>query len=117
MLITVCKSKIHRATVTDCNLDYEGSISIDADLIRLADLVPYEKVQVLNLNNGERLETYVIEEEAGSGIVALNGAAARKGEKGDLVIIIGYGQIDKSEAEWLKPVVIRVDGNNKPIKP
>jgi len=115
MLITVCKSKIHRATITDCSLDYKGSISIDADLMKWAELVPYERVQVVNLNNGERLETYVIEDKAGSGTVALNGPAARKGQKGDLVIIIAYGLIDKGEAEWLKPVVVRVDSNNKPI--
>ena len=115
MLISVCKSKIHRATVTDCDLNYVGSISIDSDLIKLADLVPYEKVQVANINNGERFETYVIEAEAGSGTIALNGAAARKGAKGDLVIIIAYGLIAKSEAAQLKPAIVHVDTDNKPL--
>mgnify|MGYP001111154796 CR=1 FL=1 len=117
MLITICKSKIHRATVTDCSLNYVGSISIDADLIKKAGLVPYEKVQVANINNGERFETYVIEAPAGSGTVALNGAAARKGDKGDLVIIIAYGHIDREEAAGFKPAVVHVDSNNKPIEP
>ncbi|HUV31797.1 MAG TPA: aspartate 1-decarboxylase [Acidobacteriota bacterium] len=114
MLISVCKSKIHRVTITDCNRDYVGSISIDADLIKRADLVPYEKVLVANVTNGERFETYVLEAEPGSGTVALNGAAARKGDRGDLVIIIAYGLVDKSEASGFKPVIVHVDGNNKP---
>lgn len=116
MMITLCKSKIHRATLTDANLDYVGSITIDADLMRLADLVPYEKVQVANINNGERFETYVIEGEPGSGVVALNGAAARKGQVGDLVIIIAYGHFDKAEASGFKPKVVHVDTNNRPTK-
>ena len=114
MLITLCKSKIHRATLTDANLDYVGSITIDANLMRLADLVPYEKVQVANINNGERFETYVIEGEPGSGVIALNGAAARKGQTGDLVIIIAYGHFDKAEAAGFKPKVVHVDANNRP---
>jgi aspartate 1-decarboxylase len=117
MLITVCKSKIHRATVTDCSLNYIGSISIDADLIKKAGLVPYEKVQVANINNGKRFETYVMEAPAGSGTVALNGAAARKGDKGDLVIIIAYGHIDRGEAAGFKPAIVHVDSNNKPTEP
>ena len=115
MLISVCKSKIHRATVSDCDLNYVGSISIDSDLIKLADLVPFEKVVVANINNGERFETYVIEAEAGSGTIGLNGAAARKGAKGDLVIIIAYGLIDKSDAAQLKPAIVHVDTDNKPL--
>ncbi len=114
MLITVCKSKIHRATITDANLDYVGSITIDTDLIKRADLIPFEKVQVANINNGERFETYVIEGEAGSGTIALNGAAARKGNIGDLVIIIAYGHLEKSEAVDYKPTVVHVDKNNRP---
>jgi len=114
MLITVCKSKIHRATVTDANLDYVGSITIDADLIRRADLIPFEKVQVANISNGERFETYVIEGKAGSGVIALNGAAAHKGNIGDLVIIIAYGHIEKDKATGYKPAVVHVDKNNKP---
>ncbi|UCC44230.1 MAG: aspartate 1-decarboxylase [Candidatus Zixiibacteriota bacterium] len=116
MFITVCKSKIHRATVTDGNLDYVGSISIDSNLIKLADLVPYEKVQVANVTNGERFETYVIEAEAGSGTIALNGAAAHKGSKGDTVIIIAYGIIAESEKAGFEPVVVHVDSRNKPIQ-
>lgn len=114
MLITVCKSKIHRATVTDANMDYVGSITIDADLIKKADLIPFEKVQVANISNGERFETYVIEGEAGSGVIALNGAAARKGNIGDLVIIIAYGHLEKDQAANYKPSVVHVDKNNKP---
>jgi aspartate 1-decarboxylase len=117
MLITVCKSKIHRATVTDANLDYVGSISIDEDLIKAADLVEFEKVQIANINNGERFETYVIKGEAGSGSITLNGAAARKCQIGDLIIIIAYGHIEKSEAASFKPTVVHVDKNNKPINP
>ena len=115
MLITICKSKIHRATITDANLEYVGSITIDADLIRLADLVPFEKVQVANISNGERFETYVIEGEAGSGIIGLNGAAARKGSIGDLIIIIAYGHIGKEMAEGFKPAIVHVDNDNRPL--
>lgn len=114
MLITVCKSKIHRATITDGDLDYVGSISIDADLMKLADLIPYEKVQVANINNGERFETYVIEAPGGSGTIALNGAAARKGEKGDLVIIIAYAHMERSEAKSFSPSIVHVDTANRP---
>lgn len=116
MLITVCKSKIHRATITDANLDYVGSITIDSDLMKAADLIPYEKVQIANIANGERFETYVIEGEAGSGTIALNGAAARKGQKGDLIIIIAYGHLEKEEAAGYQPAVVHVDINNKPVR-
>ncbi|MEA2031028.1 MAG: aspartate 1-decarboxylase [candidate division Zixibacteria bacterium] len=115
MLLTVCKSKIHRATITDANLNYVGSITIDSDLIKAADLIPYEKVQIANISNGERFETYVIEGEAGSGVIALNGAAARKGSIGDLIIIIAYGGMDKSEAADFKPAIVYVDSNNRPV--
>ena len=117
MLIEICKSKIHRATITDANINYMGSITIDAELMRLADLVPYEKVQVANISNGERFETYVIEGRAGSGDIALNGAAARKGSPGDLIIIIAYGQIDKAEAAGFRPAIVYVDAANRPVKP
>ncbi len=117
MKITVCKSKIHRATITDCSLDYIGSMTIDENLMKAADLVEYEKIEVANINNGERFATYVIKGEAGSGVIALNGAAARKGEIGDLVIIIAYGQIDQSEGPSWKPSVVFVDKSNKPVKP
>jgi aspartate 1-decarboxylase len=113
MLIAVCKSKIHRATITDADLNYVGSISIDRDLIDSADLIPFEKVQVANISNGERFETYVIEAPAGSGTIALNGAAARKGNIGDLVIVIAYGYIEKSESRGYEPKIVHVDQNNK----
>ena len=116
MLVTVLKSKIHRATITDANLNYVGSITIDADLIRRADLVPWEKVLVVNVSNGERFETYVIEGETGSGVIALNGAAARKGAVGDFVIILAFGHIEKEKAAEFKPFVVHVDKNNKPIE-
>jgi aspartate 1-decarboxylase len=116
MLITVFKSKIHRATVTDANLNYEGSITIDSDLIRLADLIPFEQVQVADINNGERFETYVIPGKSGSGEIILNGAAARKVAIGDLVIIIAYAQIEKDKAASFKPVIVHVDEKNRPTK-
>ena len=115
MLISVCKSKIHRATVTDCDLNYVGSISIDTQLMKLADLVPFEKVLVANVNNGERFESYVIEAKAGSGSIALNGAAARKGAKGDIVIILAFGLVEKGEAAGLKPTIVLVDSHNKAL--
>lgn len=116
MLITVCKSKIHRATITNANLDYVGSITIDYDLMKAADLVEFEKVQVANISNGNRFETYVIKGEAGSGTIGLNGAAARLGKVGELVIIIAYGHIDKSEADSINPALVIVDKDNKQIK-
>ena len=112
MLITVCKSKIHRATITDADLNYVGSISIDRNLMDAANLIEYEKVQIANISNGERLETYVIEAPAGSGTIALNGAAARKGSKGDLIIIIAYGHFHKEELEGFEPSIVHVDSSN-----
>ena len=114
MLISVCKSKIHRATITDANLNYVGSLTIDEELMQAADLAEYERISVVNINNGERFETYVIRGEPGSGQIELNGAAARKGEKGDLIIIIAYGQMEREKLEWFKPAVVYVDENNKP---
>ena len=116
MLITVLKSKIHRATITDANLNYVGSITIDADLMAQADLAPYEKVLIANCSNGERFETYVIEGEAGSGVIALNGAAARKGSIGDIVIILAFGHVDKADVARFKPATVHVDKTNKPVK-
>ncbi|MEW5994495.1 MAG: aspartate 1-decarboxylase [Candidatus Zixiibacteriota bacterium] len=113
MLISVCKSKIHRATVTNANLNYVGSITIDADLIKSAGLVPYEKVLVANVSNGERFESYVIEGKAGSGVIGLNGAAARKGSVGDIIIILAFGQMEEREAAGFKPKIVYVDKNNK----
>jgi aspartate 1-decarboxylase len=116
MLITVCKSKIHRATITDANLNYVGSLTIDEDLMKLADLVEFERISIVNVNNGERFDTYVIKGEPGSGTITLNGAAARKGQPGDLIIIIAWGLIEKAEAAGYKPVVVHVDQHNRPTK-
>ncbi len=116
MLRTMFKSKIHRATVTDANLAYEGSITIDKTLIDAADILPYELVHVYNLTNGERFSTYVIEGKAGSGEICINGAAARKARKGDMVIIASYVQIDNRDIADLKPINIMVDSKNQQIK-
>lgn len=110
------KSKIHRATVTDANLEYEGSVTLDGDLIAAADLLPYEKVQILNINNGARFETYVLPGENGSGTVCLNGAAARLAAVGDKVIIISYALYDEEEVAGHEPRVVIVDDQNR-IKP
>lgn len=107
------RSKIHRATVTDANLDYVGSITIDRDLMEQADLLEYEKVAVVNVNNGARFETYVIEGERGSGVICLNGAAARLAHAGDKVIIISYGSFDEAELAGYRPRVVHVDGDNR----
>ncbi|MDA0774121.1 MAG: aspartate 1-decarboxylase [Bacteroidetes bacterium] len=106
MKIEVVKSKIHRVTVTQADLNYMGSITIDRDLIDAANLVVGEKVQVVNINNGERLETYVIEGQKGSGEITLNGPAARKVQPGDVVIIISYALMDFEEAKSFKPTLI-----------
>lgn len=113
MLIQVMRSKIHRVKITQAELHYVGSITIDKKLLEAADLLPNEKVQVVNINNGERLETYIIEGEEGSGQVCLNGPAARLAQVGDMVIIIAYGTIDKEEARTFEPKVIFPDTNNK----
>lgn len=115
MLISVCKSKIHRATITEANLNYKGSITIDEDLMKQADLSEYEKVSVVNVNNGERFETYVITGKPGSGTIALNGAAARKGETGDLIIIIAYGLIEQDQAKDFEPKFLHVNSDNRPV--
>jgi aspartate 1-decarboxylase len=107
------KSKIHRATVTMAELYYEGSITVDKDLMAEADILPFEKVQVVNVNNGNRLETYALEGEAGSGIICLNGPAARLGAIGDEVIIITYAQMNEDEARKHKPRIVLVDKQNK----
>ena len=108
---TFLKSKIHRATITEVDLDYEGSVGIDADLMRAANILPYELVQVSSISNGERFETYAIEEAAGSGTVALKGAAARKGVRGDLIIITCFAHMDDQLAANLKPSIVLVDQN------
>lgn len=109
------KSKIHRATVTEANLNYIGSITVDEELMEKADILENEKVQVLNINNGERFETYVMTGKGGSGIICLNGAAARKVQKGDKLIIISYGMYDEEELKKLHPIVLHVNDNNKII--
>src|SRR5210317_1773879 len=106
MNIEVVKSKIHRVKVTEANLNYVGSITIDEDLMDAANLIEGERVQIVNNNNGERLETYVIKGERGSGVICLNGAAARKAEVGDLVIIISYGYMHMDEAKSFKPLAV-----------
>jgi aspartate 1-decarboxylase len=107
------RSKIHRATLTGTELDYEGSIAIDRDLVEAANLLPGEQVHVLNLSNAARLITYVIEAPAGSGTIMLNGAAARLGTTGDKVIILAYGAMTEDEARTLKPKVVHVDEKNR----
>jgi aspartate 1-decarboxylase len=113
MTIEVVKSKIHRATVTEANIDYVGSITIDEDLMEAANLIENEKVQVLNINNGERLETYVIKGKRGSGVICLNGPAARKALVGDVVIVISYAAMDFEEAKKFKPWLAFPDKNNR----
>lgn len=107
------KSKIHRATVTEADLNYEGSITIDKTLMDAADILPYERVQVININNGTRAETYVIEGEADSGVICLNGGIARLAQIGDLIIIVSYAMMTGEESAYLKPLVINVDAENK----
>ena len=110
---TMCKGKIHRATVTEANMNYIGSITIDRDLLEAADIYPYEKVQVVNVTNGARLETYTIAGGRGSGVICLNGAAARLAAPGDIVIIISYGQYDEKELYALEPRIVFVDAENR----
>ncbi|MFD1885050.1 aspartate 1-decarboxylase [Paenibacillus wenxiniae] len=115
MFRTMMKSKIHRATVTEANLNYVGSITIDEDLMDAADLLENEKVQIVNNNNGARLETYVITGPRGSGVICLNGAAARLVQPGDNVIIISYAVLDNAEAKEHRPTVVFVDDANKVV--
>jgi aspartate 1-decarboxylase len=110
---TMLKSKIHRARVTQCNVDYEGSITIDKLLLEAADLIPYERVDVLNISNGARFHTYVIEGERGSGEICLNGAAARLVAKGDIVIILSYHEVTEGEAMMATPRLVYVDSANQ----
>jgi len=113
MRLEIFISKIHRATVTEAELFYEGSLTIDKTLMDAANILPWEKVQVVNINNGERLETYVLEGESNSGVICLNGPAARLGFKGDEVIIITYAMMEPEEAAGFVPRVVFVDKNNK----
>jgi aspartate 1-decarboxylase len=116
MMIEVLKSKIHRAKVTQAELNYVGSITIDEDLIDAANMIPNEKVQIVNNNNGARFETYVIKGERGSGTICLNGAAARLAQVGDIVIIMSYAFMDMDEARKYKPLLVFPDTDNKLIK-
>ena len=116
MFLTMFKSKIHRATVTEANLNYMGSITIDSELLKASDILVHERVQVVNLNNGSRLETYVIPGKANSGVVCLNGAAARLAQPGDKVIIISYAVMDRKQALEYTPTVVMVDEQNKIIE-
>jgi aspartate 1-decarboxylase len=113
MQIEVLKSKIHRATITESDLHYIGSIGIDEDLLDAVQLIENEKVHVYNINNGERLETYVIKGERGSGTISLNGAAARKAAVGDKIIIVSYASMDFEKAKTFKPLIIFPDDHNK----
>lgn len=113
MLRTMLKSKIHGATVTEANLKYTGSITIDAKLLKAADMLQGERVQIVNLNNGSRVETYIMEGRAESGTICMNGAAARWAHRGDTVIIISYCQADEAEILKIKPRIVFVDGKNR----
>jgi len=115
MLVEFLNSKIHRATVTDANLNYIGSITIDEDLLKAAKMQEWQKVEILDINNGERFQTYIIKGEPGSGQICLNGAAARKVQPGDKVIIVTYGYFTPQEADNHKPTIVMVDDNNKII--
>ena len=116
MLYNMFHGKIHRATVTEANLEYMGSITIDSELLELSGILPGERVQVVDNNNGNRLETYVIAGEPGSGVICLNGAAARQVVVGDTVIIIAYAMMNEEEAKNFVPKVVMVDEHNHPIK-
>lgn len=116
MLIEMMTGKLHKARVTDANLNYEGSITIDQDLIDAAGMLPGQKVQIVNNNNGARFETYIIKGARGSGTICLNGAAARLAQKEDVVIIIAYALVDRTEAQSIEPKAILLDENNKIVK-
>lgn len=109
----MCKSKLHRATVTQAELYYEGSVTIDADLLDAADIMPYEKIQVVNINNGSRFESYAIEGKRRSGVICINGAAARNAAVGDNIIIITYANYTEEELKTFKPTIILMDKDNK----
>jgi aspartate 1-decarboxylase len=113
---TMCKSKVHRAVLTGADLHYEGSLTLDRALMEAADILPFEKVQVVNVNNGSRLETYVIEGERNSGTIQLNGAAARLGAAGDHVIVISYADYEESELENFEPKLVFVDEKNRVVR-
>ncbi|MCI6585451.1 MAG: aspartate 1-decarboxylase [Mobiluncus sp.] len=112
---TMMSGKIHRATVTDADINYVGSITVDEELLERADILPGERVDVVDINNGARLTTYTIAGERGSGTIQMNGAAARLVAPGDLVIIIAYATVDEESARTLEPKIVHVDGNNQPV--
>ena len=116
MTITMLKAKIHRATVTQAELDYVGSITVDMDLLEQAGILEYEKVQIVDVNNGSRFETYTIAGERGSGVMCFNGAAARMVQTGDKIILMAYAQVTPEEASELRPTVLFVDEKNKVTK-
>ncbi|MFE2560309.1 aspartate 1-decarboxylase [Streptomyces sp. NPDC059352] len=116
MIRTIFKSKIHRATVTQADLHYVGSVTVDAELMEAADLLPGELVHIVDIDNGARLETYVIEGERGSGVIGINGAAAHLVHPGDLVILISYAQVEDAEARTFVPRVVHVDGDNRIVE-
>lgn len=116
MFLTMFKGKLHRATVTQADISYVGSVTIDSALLKQSGILPGEKVQIVNLNNGERFETYTIEGEAGSGVICINGAAARLVQVGDKVIIIAYAMMDENEAKAFKPNVLILDEKNRVIR-
>jgi len=113
MLLTMYKGKLHRAAVTQAEINYVGSVTIDCDLMKKSGILPGEKVQIVNINNGERFETYTIEGTSGSGVICINGAAARLVQVGDRVIIIAYAQMDENEAKTFKPRVLVLDEHNR----
>lgn len=115
MLRTLLKSKIHRATVTSCDLNYVGSLTVDAELLELAEISEYEQVHVVNVNNGARFLTYVIAGEKGTGQIQVNGAAARLAHHGDIVIVFSYAQYDEAESSRQRPIVVTVDEANNPV--
>ena len=117
MLLTMMKAKIHRATVTQCDLNYEGSISVDRDLLDASGILPHEQVDVLNINNGERFTTYAIEAPRGSGTIGINGAAARLAQKDDKVIIVAYGHVPAEQARNYAPTVVLMNEDNTVAKP
>ena len=116
MLRTMCKGKIHRATVTQADVNYVGSLTIDENLMDASDILAYEEVHVLNVTNGQRMVTYAMKGERGSGVMCLNGAAARHGRPGDIIIVIAYGHYDDGEARVMQPKIVIVDAKNRPTE-
>lgn len=116
MMRTILKSKIHRAVATDTNINYEGSITIDEEIMRMVDILPYEKVDIFNVTNGNRLETYAIYGEKNSKAFIINGAAAHLVNKGDIIIVVAYASVDEQDAHGFTPRIIRMDKDNNPTE-